>query len=212
MRWAAGADLGRLIGRDPPQQRTPQASQNRLYGTCKRSRSGIDFHEMAKRTPPINPVKFDARKKLLALEKFAETGAPVEAAAAAGVSRRTLDRHRDEDPEFGEQWAVAQQRYVELLEEAARKRAVDGVVEEKYGPTGALASKITRYSDGLLTLLLKANAPKKYRENQRVEVHSTGSIDHKHRIDPAKLSPDQKDAMRRLLRPSSPEIEVDVSE
>lgn len=160
------------------------------------------------------PVEFTDDLKRLALAEYSRTAGVQAAAKAAGVSVATINRHRKDDPDgFGAAWAEAQQAYVELLESEAQRRAVDGVEEIKYGPTGGVVSRTIRFSDGLLTLLLKANAPRKYRENQRLEISTTGTVDHTHRLDPAQLSHAQRAAFRDLLRrPAEIKVEIGPAE
>lgn len=157
------------------------------------------------------PVEFTDDLKRIALAKYSETAGCKAAAAAAGVTVETINRHRREDPDgFGAAWAEAQAAYVELLEAEAHRRGVEGETEEHFGPQGQIVRRIRKYSDGLLTLLLKANAPKKYRENQRLEISTSGTVNHEHRLDPGKLDHAQRAAFRELLRRRAAPAEVTV--
>ena len=48
------------------------------------------------------------------------------AAQAAGVSRQTVYRWRDEDPEFADQWYVAIENAVDRVENVIYQRALNG--------------------------------------------------------------------------------------
>ena len=110
-------------------------------------------------------------------------------------------------------WALIQAEYVEALEaEADRRGRTEGTVKATYGKDGTLISEEVRYSDGLLTLLLKANAPEKYRENIAIGVSGGTTVDVSHRIDPATMSQEQRVAMRLLLRGSGKQVEVTIGE
>jgi len=162
---------------------------------------------------PKKPIQFTARRKKTACEVFSATGSQVEAADAAKISRSTLLRHKHIDPVFAQMWADASERFISNLERAAHLRAVEGIEEEKRSPTGALISRTRKYSDGLLTMLLKAHRPDKYGQTLKVENKTT--VDVKHRIDLGSLSPDQKQALRLLLSDTSsatPEITVEIDE
>ena len=81
---------------------------------------------------------------------------------------------RKEDPEFAEAWNLALEAGNDVLEAEALRRAVEGVDEPIY-QGGALVGTVTKYSDTLLALLLKAHLPEKFRE--RSEVKHTASAE-----------------------------------
>lgn len=89
-----------------------------------------------------------------------ELGYSVSAACKAeGISRSTYYKRRDEDATFREATDDAIETGTDLLEDIARKRAID--------PQNG--------SDTLVIFLLKGRRPEKYRERSSVD-HS-GSID-----------------------------------
>lgn len=69
---------------------------------------------------------------------------------AAGISRATAYRWREEDETFAAQWAEAEEAAADALEQIAWDRAKSG------------------QSDRMLEILLKGHRPK-YREKQQVE-------------------------------------------
>lgn len=66
-----------------------------------------------------------------------------EACRAAGISRATAYRWREESPEFAAAWSEAEETAADALEEMAWNRAQDG-------------------SDRMLEILLKGHRPQKY--------------------------------------------------
>lgn len=118
-----------------------------------------------------------------------------------GFDGYTIDMGGEDDEgnplvaEFHEAWGSALSVAVDVLENEARRRAVDGVEDVivqkgiqafvRDPATGELVLDengkpipltIRKYSDGLLTLLLKANRPEKYRENIKADVTVTGGV------------------------------------
>ena len=87
----------------------------------------------------------------------------------AGISRTTAYRTRDRYSSFADQWEEALLDAADILEGEARRRAVDGVEKPVYYK-GKLIDTVREYSDGLLTLLLKAHKPERFRDRRDVEV------------------------------------------
>ncbi len=76
---------------------------------------------------------------------------------------------RKKDPEFNKKVLNAIDEGYDMLEEEARRRAVDGVVEPVWYK-GEQVGGIRKYSDGLLTTLLKAYRPKRFNPGAKVMV------------------------------------------
>ena len=87
----------------------------------------------------------------------------------AGISRTTAYRTRDRYSSFADPWEEALLDAADILEGEARRRAVDGVEKPVYYK-GKLIDTVREYSDGLLTLLLKAQKPERFRDRRDVEV------------------------------------------
>ena len=111
--------------------------------------------------PKVQQVKRDrkAKKKVtqrrrkIFLKTLAKTGRIGYSARAAGYSCSTyLARIRRLDPDFSAQWDEAIDTAMDILEDAAHERAVDGV-EEPVFHKGVVVGYKLRYSDGLLTTL-----------------------------------------------------------
>ena len=108
------------------------------------------------------------------LDALRSTGNVTLAASTAGVHRTTAYNAKDDNPDFSEQWEDALALAGSGMEQEARRRAMEGVLEPvfyKGEPIGA----IRKFSDTLLMFLLKAHNPKKYLENMRVE--RSGKVD-----------------------------------
>lgn len=123
--------------------------------------------------------------------KLAERGNVTEACAVSGVSRTIAHEYiRGEFPDefdeaarklWSERLRDAREQAADRLEAEAFRRAVDGVDEPQIGRVGKDQDGILknqdgtpvvlkRYSDGLLTLLLKANRPDKFKDRTSTEM------------------------------------------
>lgn len=112
---------------------------------------------------------FTQAKRETFLQALAVCGSLSDACKAGGIDRSTAFRWRKQDPEFEAQCAAAIDEATDGLEREAHRRAVLGT-DEPLTFQGAIFGYVKRYSDSLLTLLLKANRPEKYRENTRMEL------------------------------------------
>lgn len=101
------------------------------------------------------------------LQHLATCGNVTESARVAGVTREAAYRARDRTPSFREKWDIALEESVELLEAEARRRASEGYDEPVFYQ-GKQVGSIRRYSDTLMSLLLKAHKPDVYRERHDV--------------------------------------------
>jgi hypothetical protein len=121
-------------------------------------------------------------------DKFFSTlscrGNVTDACAASGISRTTIYAY--ERGEFPAEWGDAERKEWrdrehdarrqagDRLEAEAFRRGVDGIDEPLIGRVGkdqdGIITTVRRYSDGLLTLLLKANRPDKYKDRTATEL------------------------------------------
>ncbi|MGB8273643.1 MAG: terminase, partial [Alphaproteobacteria bacterium] len=91
-------------------------------------------------------------------------GASVDDAVRRGkVGRRTFYDWRTKDKAFNQQVLDAMEAGTDVLEDEARRRAVDGVRKPVY-QGGKRVGYVQEYSDVLLIFLLKARRPDKYRD------------------------------------------------
>lgn len=87
----------------------------------------------------------------------------------AGIGPNVLARWREQSGEFLVREQQARDAIADRLEAEAIRRAFKGIRVPVY-QGGLLAGHVTQYSDQLLTLLLKAMRPEKYRERAEVQV------------------------------------------
>lgn len=106
------------------------------------------------------------------LASLAENGNITLAAREAGVSRQAAYNAKEADESFAAAWVEAEEIAADLLEEEARKRAVDGTPEPVYYK-GQMVGAVRRYSDNLLMFLLRARRPERFRDRSEVK-HSGG--------------------------------------
>jgi hypothetical protein len=86
-----------------------------------------------------------------------------------GVHPSNVYRMREKDESFDNACREAMNQGYDLIEEEARRRAVDGVDEPVFFQ-GELVSTQKKYSDKLLLALLKAYKPKKFNPGAKISV------------------------------------------
>jgi hypothetical protein len=91
----------------------------------------------------------------------------------AGVHRRTHYDWLESDPEYRIKFQACRRQVIQLLEDEAWRRAVEGV-SKPISVNGKIKT-IREYSDTLLIFLLKGAAPEKYRERYEPAVGSPGA-------------------------------------
>lgn len=107
-----------------------------------------------------------------------------EAARAAGVARDTVYKAKVRHPDFAADWLTAERIASDVLLREAWRRAVEGSRQYKFHPKSGKPLLFPKghelagqpyyemaYSDGLLTLLLKARLPEQF--GDRLQVDST---------------------------------------
>ena len=114
------------------------------------------------------------------LKAVAQTGNISAAVVLAGTSRTRVYELRKVDEDFRAAWDEAENNASDKLEAEAWRRAVDGVQEPLVSAGKIIRDDdgnpvaIRRYSDAMLTLLLKARRPEKFRERSSVEMSGPG--------------------------------------
>lgn len=107
------------------------------------------------------------------LEELAKRGIVKDACEVIGVARKTAYDWRNNDAEFAAAWDAALELAADSLEKEAWRRAVDGVDKPLIGRVGkdqdGVIEVIKEYSDSLMTLLLRARRPDKFRDKTRDE-------------------------------------------
>lgn len=103
------------------------------------------------------PKKAQATREAF-LQHYEDTGRVNLACERAGIGKRTHYNWLERDPAYSKQFEKSRKIAVQLLEDEAHRRAVEGI-ERRRGK-----SAVREYSDTLLIFLLKGAQPEKYRE------------------------------------------------
>ena len=138
--------------------------------------------------------RWDRQGWLLAFEYAGTVSA---ACDMFGVKRNVVYQERQRNEDFATAWADIEERMTESMERELYRRAVEGI-DEPLVSAGKQVTTVKRYSDGLLTLGLKARRPDRYRDNVKIE-HS-GSVDRRIRVDLAKLSDAEVEQLEHIAR------------
>lgn len=97
------------------------------------------------------------------LEQFEKTGQLLHSLDTCKVPRTSHYDWLKTDPVYAERFANAKQRICDIMEEEAKRRAIQGTKKPVFHK-GEIVGHINEYSDLLLIFLMKANMPEKYRE------------------------------------------------
>jgi hypothetical protein len=112
--------------------------------------------------------KHDTRDKLQmqadVLHEYLKCGMITVAARRAKINVHWVYQWRRDDIMFRERWNQAQLQVGELIEDEAKRRAVEGYDETVYDEAGNVVAKKHKYSDTIMVQLLKGNLPDKYRD------------------------------------------------
>lgn len=145
-----------------------------------------------KKPPTWSDYRLNSVKSAF-LELFSKTGHVKQTCEALDVSLSQPARWRRRDPEFAEAYEEAKQIAAQNLEDEAYRRAVEGVDEPVFFK-GDECGTVKKYSDSLLTTLLKGNFPEKYRERYE---HTVGGPAVK--FDATKLNEEELETLDRIL-------------
>ena len=102
------------------------------------------------------------------LAQLAKTCCVSRSARLAGVGRRTVYEHYDNDSKFARDWDEAIEIAIDALAFELRRRALQGVVEPRFYK-GKKCGSVRRYSDDLGKFLMEAHRPERYRANHKRE-------------------------------------------
>lgn len=72
-------------------------------------------------------IKFDDDQKTIFLKEFASSGLKGRAAQMANTTYTTVDKHRENDPDFAEAYDEAERTFNNMIVDTVTKRAVHGV-------------------------------------------------------------------------------------
>lgn len=110
------------------------------------------------RSIPIN-----MKTKRLFLKALAEGWSDSKSARATGISVQRWHKYKKNSPSFAKRCEEAKERGIEVLEDAATRRAVHGVLRPVVNQ-GRIVTFVREYSDSLLGQALKVRS-KKYAVN-----------------------------------------------
>jgi hypothetical protein len=115
---------------------------------------------------------FSEAQRARYVEVLRKTGNKSVSARAIGHGPAFITRYRISDTTFDDACKEAEQEAADALEDAARERAVEGVVREKYiGPAeGGKFIEEYQYSDAILIRLLEANKPEKFAHRNKTDL------------------------------------------
>lgn len=142
------------------------------------------------------------------LTSLAATANASEAAAAAKITRQRAYQVRAENADFAQDWDAAIEIAADALEEEARRRATGYYISYKFKKNGSpLRHPLTGepyaercVSDALLTLLLKAHRPEKYKDRSAVETSQAALKPY----DLSRLSPEELAQLEAITRAATP--------
>jgi hypothetical protein len=117
----------------------------------------------------------------------------------AGLPRQTVYDNWARDEEFADAWERAVEEGRQLLLDEALRRAVERITEPVVS-AGKYVCDVTRYSDRLLEVLLKARMPAMFRD--RYDVRQT--VKQEHRLDLSQLSDEELDVLQNILGKATP--------
>lgn len=156
----------------------------------------------------------DPKAQELYCDVLTITGSERAACDALGI--RSVARVRGylmRDVDFAENVAAAKQRHVDFLYAHAHQRATVGIQSPVFDRSGTLVAYETKFSDSLMALLLKRNDPT-FRDSSKTPsvTVNTGDVN-VGIIDPRKMTREQRDAMRKVLKdpsefPEQPVIDI----
>lgn len=125
---------------------------------------GLSQAMMARKSTP----KKTTASKAAFLVAFEETGRVDLACKRIGMGRRTHYNWLERDPVYRKQFDKSRKIAVQLLEDEAMRRAVEGV--QRAVTVAGVREIVREYSDTLLIFLLKGAMPEKYRERWTGEI------------------------------------------
>jgi hypothetical protein len=133
------------------------------------------------KTPPQSGTEMQGRstkatgQRARFLELLAESSNVTASAAAVGWDRSAAYKARSADEDFKEAWDFAVESATDALEAEARRRALHGYEEYVTCKDGLVRDDQgnpvlqRRFSDSLMTLLLKAHRPDKFKDRAAIE-------------------------------------------
>ncbi len=113
-------------------------------------------------------LKMTPEMKYAIVELLGEIPNITVVAKTMGMSPTTIRNHMKSDEDFDNQVRDAMECGYDLMEEEARRRAVDGVEKPVYYKGKKVEGGVREYSDQLLMFILKAYRPKRFNPGQKL--------------------------------------------
>jgi hypothetical protein len=143
-------------------------------------------------------IATDANKNRL-LDAIATTGNLKRACEQTGISAGSHYSWLKRDPAYAAAYEDAANEAADMLEAEAFRRGHDGVDKPVFYQ-GEECGYVREYSDGLLTLLLKARRPTVFGDKIKQEITEKHELQD---IDLSKLSGEELDTIEALLKKAS---------
>ena len=148
--------------------RLAAVAQKKQQGPARKAPAPIPLRHGREQVSDDVAAQVRQSKRKAFLAAYAEQGNVGHACEQAHIARGTVYKWLEHDERFALEFKQAELRAVERLEQEAFRRGVQGTQNKRttyyHGrPVGHDVK--TEYSDALLTLLLRARAPDKYRES-----------------------------------------------
>jgi hypothetical protein len=140
----------------------------------KRNRTYNDWRKKLQ----LSKVAFDDHKKGIYLAHLAKHGRKMQACLAAGVSRETVARHIEADPEFLAARQEALDQYTDKVQELAWKLMSGGVSKPLIGVdkgTSFVVAYEKLFATNLLAMEMRKTNPE-YKDRSEVDVKGGGGI------------------------------------
>jgi hypothetical protein len=140
-------------------------------------------------------IATDANKNRL-LDAIATTGNLKRACEQTGISAANHYSWIKRDPAYAAAYEDAANEAADMLEAEAFRRGHDGVDKPVFYQ-GAECGAVREYSDGLLTLLLKARRPTVFGDKIKQEIIEKHELQD---IDLSKATPEELDTIEAILK------------
>ena len=144
------------------------------------------------------PIKFDRAAKDRFIAVYEKRATWQHASDAAGIAATTARHHYNNDEEWRAEVDAARERFINMLENEATRRACEGDVETRLDKDGNIVSTKTVYSDRLMELMLKRWRKAEHAAVVEQKVEQT--VKEEPSVDLSKLDKDEKIALRELLK------------
>ena len=117
-------------------------------------------------------IKFDKQAKQIFLDSYKKTGLKGRAAEKAEVTMKTVDRHKENDPDFAEAYKQAEAYYHDDFVNHSWNLARHGIVRRRFDRAGNIVEESVEYPIRLIELELK-KIDMGYRDRQSIDLTQT---------------------------------------